>query len=139
MERAERVDRFAGLAHDEEERVAGERRVAITELGGVIDLHRHAGESLDEVLGYEAGVPSGAAAEKYKAVDLAEIDGAEVQAAEFGGATILREATAHGVLERGGLLKNLLFHEMCVAVHLGGIDGPRHFIDDRGDVLLIEG
>ncbi len=84
-------------------------------------------------------MPSGAAAEENEAVELAEIDGAEVESAEFGGGAIFGETTAHGVFKGGGLLEDLLLHEMRVAVELGGIDGPGDLIHNRGDILHVEG
>lgn len=135
-EGAEGVDGFAGLADDEEEGVSVERGVAVTELGGVFDFDGNAGEAFDELLGDEAGMPGGAAAAEDEAVDLAELDGGEVEAAELGGGAVGGEAAAHGVFERDGLLENFLLHIVRVGADLGGFGCPGDFIDDGGDVFL---
>ena len=54
----------------EDERVSVDRRVAVAELAGVLDLDRDAGELLDQVLADQGRVPAGAAGGEDDAVDL---------------------------------------------------------------------
>ena len=77
-QRGQGVDRLAGLAHDKKERVAIERRVAVAELRGVIHLDGKAGKALDQMLGHEAGVPSGAAGAKHEPIYLAQLGRSQI-------------------------------------------------------------
>ena len=58
---AQRVGRLARLAQDEDERAVVERRVAVAELAGVLDLDRQVREPLDQVLADQGRVPARAA------------------------------------------------------------------------------
>ncbi len=73
-QRSKRVGGFAGL-RDEHSEIAGqERRVAVAELGGDIDLDRQMREALEPVLGDHGGVIGGAAGGDRDPIELVEIE-----------------------------------------------------------------
>src|SRR4051812_18659337 len=84
-------------------------------------------------------MPSRAAGDKKKPVDLAQLSRGEIQSAEVGGAAVLREATPHAVFEREGLLENFFLHEMRVGANLGVGHRPSDFVHDWRHVELILG
>src|SRR5262249_42174311 len=60
-QRGQRVGSFAGLRDCGDDRVAVQRRVAVAELAGVLDLDGDAGKLLEEVFADEGGVVARAA------------------------------------------------------------------------------
>ena len=138
-EGGEGVDRLARLTHHEEERVPKERRIAVTELGGVVALDRDAGKPLDHVLGHHAGMQRRAAGAEREALDPPKLSRRNIQSAEIGRAAILGKTAAHGVFERDRLLEDFLLHEMGVGAHFGVGHRPGHLVDKRRHRLLIEG
>ena len=84
-EGGQRVGRLAALRDGEQQRVGVERRIAVAELAGVLDLDRNAGELLDQVLADQGRVPAGAAGGEDDAVDRPQLLRREIQAAEDGG------------------------------------------------------
>ena len=69
----QRVGRLARLRDGQDDRVAVDRRIAVAELAGVLDLDRDAGEFLEEIFADKAGVVAGAAGGQDDAVDLPEL------------------------------------------------------------------
>jgi hypothetical protein len=79
------ISRFATLRDGKDDIIGTDDGIAVTELGGVLYLHRYLAEGLEELLANEASVPTGAtgnddeAAGTQEAVAI-EIDGREVDA-----------------------------------------------------------
>ena len=72
-QRGERIGGFARLADEERPGGGRERRLAVAELGGDIDLDRQARQLLEPVFRDMAGVGGGAAGDERQAVDAGEI------------------------------------------------------------------
>ena len=117
----QRVGRLARLGDADDQRVRVEHRLAVAELAGDVDLHRHAGQLLDRVAHDEARVVRGAAGDDEHAPqaaqelvaqshDLGEVDGA-----------VLAEPAGERVAQGGRLLVDLLEHEGLVAGLLGRV------------------
>ena len=62
---------FAGLADGDDDRVVVDRRIAVAELAGVLDLDGNLGELLDEVFAHLGGMVTGAAGGQNDAPGLA--------------------------------------------------------------------
>ena len=73
-EGGEGVGGLARLADEDAEGAGPERRLAVAELGGDLDLDRQAGDALEPVLRHVAGVVGGAAGDEDDAVDAGEVD-----------------------------------------------------------------
>ena len=132
-EGAERVGGLARLAEDEHQGAVVERRVAVAELAGVLDLHRQVGEALDQVLADQGRVPARAAGGEDDAADAAELAVREVQAAEDRGGLGAAEPAAAGVDDRLGLLADLLDHVVRVPAQLDRVGLPVEPVDPRRD------
>ena len=135
---AEGVGGLARLAEDEDERPVVERRIAIAELAGILDLDRQVGEPLDQVLADQRRVPARPAGGEHDAADAAELAGREVQPAEDRGGLGAAEPPSAGVHDRLGLLANLLDHVVGVAAQLDRIRLPVQPIDPRRDRTVLE-
>ena len=133
----ERVGGLAGLGDGDDDGVAVDRRVAVAELAGVFDLDGDARELFQQVLAHEGGVVAGAARRQDDALHLAQPARVDVEAAEVGGRVGLVEPAAQGVLDRLGLLVDLLEHVVFVdaPVRLGGLGFDR--VQGRGDALAV--
>ena len=73
------------------------------------------GQGFDQVLAHHGRVPTRAAGRHHDALDRAQLLRREVQAAELGRGVVAIEPAAHGVLDRFGLLEDLLEHVVLVA------------------------
>ncbi len=135
---AEGVGGLTRLAQHEDERAVVERRIAIAELAGVLDLDRQVGEPLDQVFADERRVPARPAGGEHDATDPAELACREVQPAEDGGGLGPTEPAPAGVDDRIGLLANLLDHVMGVPAQLDRIRLPVQPIDPRRDRTVLE-
>ena len=111
---AERGERIGGLARlrDEERRASlVERRLAIAELRGDIDIDRQPRPALEPVFGDEAGIEGGAAGREREPGELGEIEGKSRDVDAVGGKIdIGRERVA----DHFRLLMDLLGHEVAV-------------------------
>ena len=76
-EGAQRVGGLARLAEDEDQRPVVERRVAVAEFAGVLDLDRQVGEPLDQVFADQRRVPARPAGGEDDAADAGGAGGAE--------------------------------------------------------------
>ena len=114
----QRVGRLAGLGQGQHDGVAVQRRVAVAELAGVLDLDRHARELLEQVLADQRRVVARAARRHHDPLGLAQPLHVEVEAAEVGRAVGLVQPAAQGVLQRLGLFVDLLEHEMVEAARV---------------------
>ena len=99
-----------------------QNRVAVTELAGQLDLDGQPGPVLDRVLGQQPGVVGGAAGHHEHLVDLAQLLIGEALLVEHDAA--VDEMAEQSVGDRGGLLGDLLEHEVLVATLFGGRDVP---------------
>ena len=52
------VDGLPGLADDKDEGTFVQGRVPVAEFGSIFDFHWDTGETLDQIFGHQAGVPS---------------------------------------------------------------------------------
>ncbi len=120
--RFERVGGLAGLRDRDHQRAAVQHRVAVAELAGQLDLDGQPGPVLDRVLGQQPGVVRGAAGDDEDLVDLAQLLVGEALLVEHDAA--VDEVAQQGVGDRGGLLGDLLEHEVLVAALLGGREIP---------------
>ena len=109
-QRRQGVGRLARLRDGDDDGVAIDGRIAIAELAGVLDLDRDAGELLEQILADQGRVIAGAARGQDDALGAAELLRVEVQAAEVSGGVGVVEPAAQGVLQRFGLLVDLLEH-----------------------------
>ena len=136
----QRVGRLAGLRDGDDDGVAVDRRIAIAELAGVLDLDRDAGELLEQVLADQGRVVAGAAGGQDDALGPAQLLRVEVQAAEVGGGVGLVEPAAQGVLQRLGLLVDLLEHVVLedALVGVAGIPVELVNVGRHFDPLAIE-
>ena len=123
----ERVGRLARLGDADHQRVGAEDGLAVAELAGHVDLHRHARQLLDGVAHDEAGVIRGAAGDDEDAPQAAQHLVADADLGEVDGA-VLEQAAGERVAKRRRLLVDLLEHEGLVAALLGGVVVP---LDDR--------
>jgi hypothetical protein len=135
----ERVDRLAGLADGDVERVRLDHRVAVAELRRRLGARRDAGEVLDQLGAELTGVAGRAAAEDLDPADLARLAHGEVQPAEVGGGEPFVDAALQRPLDRPRLLLDLLDEVVRVVADLG----PDHVPVDRRRALrrgpVIEG
>ena len=133
----QRVGRLAALRDGEHQRVVVQRRIAVAQLAGVFHFDRQPGQGLDLVLAHQGRVPTRAAGGHDDAADRAELLRREVQAAELGRGGVAVEPAAHGVLDRLGLLEDLLEHEVREAA-LGDVAGLEvEHVDAVVDVALV--
>ena len=150
------VGGFAGLGDGDDEIAAAEDRIAIAELGGLLDFGVDVGEILERVFADQSGVQRGAAADEDHAVELGEFARRGAHAGEHGGAEVEIEAAADGVGQRVRLLVDFLEHEMFeaallrgggVEAELGDLAGDRDVVEiadvdgirgDDGDVVVVQ-
>ena len=111
-ERGERVGGFAGLRDDEQHGVFFQRTIAVTKFMRELDLDRNLREFLDQILADERGVPACAAGGDDDAVNVAQLGGGHVQAAELRGCALEIEPSAQRVQHSLRLLEYFLEHEM---------------------------
>ena len=116
--RLQRVGGLPGLRYRHHQRAAVQHRVAVAELAGQLDLDRQPGPVLDGVLGQQPGVIRGAAGHHEHLVDLAQFLVGQPLLVEHDAA--VDEVAQQGVGHRGGLLGDLLEHEVLVAALFGG-------------------
>ncbi len=126
------VGGFAGLGDDEAEVAGVGDGVAVTVLGGVVDVDGDAGEALDHELAGEARVPGRAAGGDGDAGGVAEVGLGDGHVGEEDLAGFERDAAEGGVADGAGLLVDFLEHEVLVAGFFG-LDGV------PGDALRLEG
>ena len=132
------VGGLAGLRDGDHYVVGEDDGAPVAELGGVLHLDRDAGEVLDDVLAYEAGVPGGAASADDEALGpenlLAMVDDAgELDRAELG-----VEPSLHGVAQCARLLEYLLEHEVGEAALLDFVEAELELADDGGLLDVLE-
>ena len=136
-QRGERVGGLARLRHEDRKIALAQRRFAIAEFGGDIDLDRNARVALEPVFGDEAGIIGGAAGRNRNALEFREI---ERQLARQHDALIRHvEIMRQRVRDDFRLLVDFLRHEMAVVAlvdqerRAGGLD---HLAID-GDALRV--
>ena len=110
------------LRDGDHQRAAVQNRVAVAELAGQLDLDGQPGPVLDGVFGQQPGVIRGAAGDDENLVDLAQFLIGEPLLVEHDAA--VDEVPEQSVGDRGGLLGDLLEHEVLVAALFGGVDVP---------------
>ena len=120
--RLQRVGGLPGLRDRDHQRAAVQHRVAVAELAGQLDLDGQPGPVLDGVLGQQPGVIGGAAGHDEHLVDLAQFLVGQPLLVEHDAA--VDEVAEQGVGDRGGLLGDLLEHEVLVAALFGGRQVP---------------
>jgi hypothetical protein len=125
-QRRERVRRLARLADGDHERPRVDDRVAVAELGRVVDFDRDAREPFEEELADERRVPRRAAREQHDAVEVPELVVAEVQAVELDVAAAFVDPPEQRVGNDARLLVDLLLHVVVVAGLFGLREVPRH-------------
>ena len=114
------VGRFAGLGNGDDQIAAAEDRIAVAELGGLLDFGVDVREILERVFADESGVQRGAAADEDHAVELGQFARRGAHAGEHGGAEVEIETAADGIGQRVRLLVDFLEHEMFEAALFGG-------------------
>ena len=127
----QRVGGLTRLRDGDDERVAVQNRVAVTEFAGQLDLDGQPGPVLDGVLGQQPGVIGGAAGHDEHLVDFAQFLIGQPLLVEHDAA--VDEVAEQRVGDGGGLLGDLLEHEVLVAALFGGRQVP---VDMKGAVVL---
>ena len=121
-DRFQRVGGLAGLRDRDHQRAAVQHRVAVAEFAGQLHLDGQPRPVLDRVLGQQPGVIRGAAGHHEHLVDLAQFLIGQPLLVEHDPA--VDEVPEQGVGHRGGLLGDLLEHEVLVAALFGGGQVP---------------
>ena len=111
-QRRQRVGGLARLRHEHREIARPERRLAIAELGGDIDLDRQPREALEPVFGDQAGIIGGAAGRDRDALEFREIERQLHRQRDALGRHV--EIMGERVADDLGLLVDFLRHEMAV-------------------------
>mmetsp|Transcript_35379 Transcript_35379/g.88069 ORF Transcript_35379/g.88069 Transcript_35379/m.88069 type:complete len:317 (+) Transcript_35379:1089-2039(+) len=114
LQRGEGVRRLPRLRDCDEDILLEENRVAVSELGAVLDLDRDAREVLDQVLAEQRGVPRGAARHDDDASGGSQPVHVHGEAAQEELPLARLHAAAHALLEDFWLLADLLEHEVLV-------------------------
>ena len=91
------VGRFTGLGNGDDQVAAAEDRIAIAELGGLLDLGVDVREILERIFADEPGVQRGAAADENHPAELREFARRGAHAGKHRGAEIEIEAAADRV------------------------------------------
>ena len=134
----QRVRRLARLAQHEHQCLLLERRVAIAELAGKLDLHRHVRQPLDQILPHERRMPARAASRKHNPPHPSQPRGAQVQSAEPG----RRFRPAHPAPARVDhglrLFADFLDHVVRVPAQLDRVRLPVDAIDPRRDRPMLD-
>ena len=112
--------------------------IAIAPFAGVIDLDRHAGETLDHELAGLSGVPTGAAGDDVDLFCGAEFGLADLHFVEEDVAGIERNASQGGVADGARLLVNFLEHEVLEAALFRHDRVPGHVLYLALDRLSVE-
>src|SRR6266513_1259727 len=104
----ERVSSLARLRDHDAECPVADDRIPVAQLGCVLDFHRNSGEALKHVLADQRRVPARAAGGDEDVVEPEELLVCHVESPELRRPLIGKEAATHAVLNRFGLLENLL-------------------------------
>src|SRR5204863_8770186 len=96
-----------------------ERRVAIAEFMGELDLDRNMGQFLNQVLAYQSSVPARTAGGNHDTLDRAQSFRRHVQSAKARGCGFKIQTTAQSILDRARLLEDFFQHEMSELAALG--------------------
>ena len=118
LDRHQRVDRLAGLADGDVQRVRVHHRRAVPELAGGLGVGRDAGELLDDHRAHLGGVVGRAAAEELDLADRTELAGVQVDAAEPCRGEAIVEPAPERAAQRVRLLVDLLAHVVLVRAEL---------------------
>jgi len=121
-DRFQGVRGFTGLRNGHHQGAAVQHRVAVAEFAGELHFHRQPRPVLDRVFREQPGVIRGAAGDHEYLVDLAQFLVAQSLFVEHDPA--VHEMPQQGVGHRGGLLGDLLEHEVLVAALFGGGQVP---------------
>ena len=105
---------LAALTNGDEEHVCIQHRLAVAELRGVIDLHRHTGNLLDHVFTDERGVPGSTAGSHHHRRDVAQPCIIQQHIVQAHGARLEIDATAQDVGQDARLLVDFLQHKVLV-------------------------
>ncbi len=138
------IGRFAALRDGNHDVALRDNRIAVAELRGVLDLHRNAGQVLNQIFGHQAGVPARAARHNDDAVGINKLLLVGAEASHIEVATPHFEAAAHRIEDRTRLLKNLLEHKVLVTTFFNTIQlqlqaldvGRLHHVFARADGQL---
>jgi len=114
------VGGFTGLGDAHEQGVRLHRDAAIAELAGHLDLAGDAGQFFEPVTGDHAGVVAGAAGDDLHVAHLGEQLGS-LRAERLHQYMVSAQAAFQGALHDGGLLMDLLEHEVAERALVGGI------------------
>ena len=121
-DRFQRVGGFPGLRDGHHQGAAVQHRVPVAEFAGQLHFHGQPGPVLDRVFGEQPGVIRGAAGDHEHLVDLAQFLIGQPLLVEHDPA--VDEVSQQGVGHRGGLLGDLLEHEVLVAALFRGGQVP---------------
>ena len=111
--------------------------VAVAKLAGQVDFHRHTCVALDKILADLGGVEARAAGDDHDAVDLAQPVCIDLNFCQRDIILCGVDATAQSVNNAGGLLKDLLEHEVFVALLLGRNRIPADVFCGTGDGVTL--
>ena len=136
-DRHQGVGRLTGLADRDDQRVPGQDRVAVAELGGELDLARDPGPVLDGVLRDLCCVVAGATRHDEDLVDVAQLVLREPHLVQ-GQVPLGRGASPQRLLDRGRLFVDLLQHEVGEPRLLGLFEIPVDVADRRLDLAASE-
>ena len=124
---------LAGLADRHGQGARRQRRLAVAELRGDLDVAGQVGQFLERITPDLAGIEGGAAGN-----DLQAVDGGEVRRVRLGLAVHEVEVVREGVLDAVRLLMDLLFHEVPVLALLDEGRGGGDLDDRPGDSIAAD-
>ena len=129
---------LAGLRDGDYHIVRVYDRLAVPELGSVLDLNRDAGEFLDYVFAYQAGVPGSTAGADDKPLGSQQLVSMVDDAGELDGAELRVESALHGGAQGARLLEDFLEHEVRESALLDLAEAHLQLAYHRGLLDLAE-
>ncbi len=111
-QRRQRVGGLAGLRNEDRKIALAQRRLAVAEFGGHVDLDRQAAQALEPVFGDVTGVASGTAGDDRNALNILEVERQGHRQRHAVGRHV--DIARQGVADDFRLLVNLLGHEVAI-------------------------
>ncbi len=124
LHRGQRVERLAGLADGDVQRVVLDDGIAVAKLGRRLRVRRYARELLDELRAHQSREVRRAAAQDLHAPNLEQLARRVLERAEVRRLKTRLEAAAERAADRVRLLGHFLAHEVRMLAFVEGFSGP---------------